>query len=265
MESLAKTTPGGNNRREGLIVSKFAVIIPAAGRSTRFGGMEKKPFVHLGGRPIWQRSAELFWTRPDVAKVYLVISPEDRDEFRSRYGHVIAFANAEIVKGGVERTDSIANALAVIPQVVEFVAVHDAVRPLATNELIDAVFSAATSSGAAIPALPVADTLKRVNANNTIEETIPRSGLFQAQTPQVFRRDWLVEAYSIRAELDQPFTDDSQLIERVGYAVTIVTGSPSNFKITTRDDLTLAEMLVKNRTTREHEKPLATFHDEAKW
>ena len=265
MESLAKTTPGGNGCREGLIVSKFAVIIPAAGRSTRFGGLEKKPFVHLGGRPIWQRSAELFWTRSDVAKVYLVISPEDRDEFRSRYGHVIAFANAEIVEGGAERTDSIANALGVVPHSVDFVAVHDAVRPLATNDLIDAVFAAAKAHGAAIPALPVADTLKRVTSNNTIEETIPRGGLFQAQTPQVFRREWLVDAYSKRANLAHPFSDDSQLVEQAGYSVTIVNGSPSNFKITTRDDLALAEMLVKNRTAREPEKPLASFHDEAKW
>jgi 2-C-methyl-D-erythritol 4-phosphate cytidylyltransferase len=248
-----------------VIVSKFAVIIPAAGRSTRFGGLEKKPFVHLGGRPIWQRSAELFWTRPDVSTVYLVISSEDRDEFRSRFGHVIAFANAEIVEGGAERADSIANALTAVPHRVEFVAVHDAVRPLATSELIDTVFAAALSSGAAIPAIPVVDTLKRSNPNNTIEQTVPRDGLYQAQTPQVFRREWLVNAYAHRTALKQPISDDSQLIEIAGHPVTIVNGSRANFKITTRDDLALAELLVKNRYEREPEKPLASFHDEAKW
>lgn len=245
-------------------MSKFAVILPAAGRSSRFGGMEKKPFVHLSGRPIWQRSAELFWTRPDVSCAYIVISPEDRDEFRSRYGHVVAFANAKIVVGGEERTDSIANALAEVPADVEFVAVHDAVRPLATNDLIDAVFAAAKASGAAIPALPVADTLKRVSANQLILETVSRAGLYQAQTPQVFRREWMVDAYARRDALGQS-TDDSQLIESAGYPVTIVNGSPSNFKITTRNDLALAESLIKNRATREPEKPLASFHDEAKW
>src|SRR5258707_11962308 len=95
-----------------------AVIIPAAGQSTRFGGKEKKPFVSLDGRPVWQRSAELFWTRDDVTTVYLVVAPDDRDAFRTRYAHVIAFANAEVVDGGAERFDSVANALARVPESV---------------------------------------------------------------------------------------------------------------------------------------------------
>src|SRR5688572_28690223 len=107
-----------------------AVIIPAAGKSSRFGGREKKPFTSLDGRPVWLRTAELFWSRAEVSKVYVVVSPEDRDEFRSRFGHLVAFANAEVVEGGVERFDSVANALARVPEDVEFVAVHDAVRPL---------------------------------------------------------------------------------------------------------------------------------------
>lgn len=246
-------------------MSKFSVILPAAGRSIRFGGMEKKPFVYLGGRPIWQRSAELFWSRPDVSKVYLVISPDDRDEFRSRFGHVIAFANAEIVEGGSERSDSIANALAVVPPTSEFVAVHDAVRPLATIELIDTVFASASANGAAIPAMPVVDTLKRSNQSNTIAETVARAGLFHAQTPQVFRREWLVDAYAKRSAAPQPASDDSQLVEFAGYTVNIVNGSRANFKITTRDDLALAELIVKNRTERAPEKSLASFHDEAQW
>src|SRR6476469_822458 len=113
-----------------------AVIIPAAGKSSRFAGREKKPFASLDGRPVWQRSAELFWTRDDVSKVYLVVAPEDREEFRGRFAHLIAFANAEVVDGGAERFDSVANALARVPEAVEFVAVHDAVRPLGTPQLI---------------------------------------------------------------------------------------------------------------------------------
>src|SRR5437763_2743067 len=140
-----------------------AVIIPAAGKSSRFGGREKKPFVSLDGRPIWQRSAELFWTRDDVSKVYLVISPGDREEFRRRFTHLIAFANAEVVDGGAERFDSVANALARIPDSVQFVAVHDAVRPLTPTAVVDAIFTAARAHGAAMPAIPVADTLKYVD------------------------------------------------------------------------------------------------------
>ncbi|HYH66443.1 MAG TPA: IspD/TarI family cytidylyltransferase, partial [Urbifossiella sp.] len=161
-----------------------AVVIPAAGQSSRFGGVEKKPFVSLDGRPVWQRSAELFWNRPDVSRVYLVISPDDRADFRSRFGHLIAFANVELVDGGAERFESVANALARIPPEVERVAVHDAVRPLGTSALIDEVFIAAAEHGAALLAVPVADTLKQVDAaTNRVTGTTPRTGLWQAQTP----------------------------------------------------------------------------------
>src|SRR5688572_10964194 len=156
-----------------------AVVIPAAGQSSRFGGVEKKPFVSLDGRPVWQRSAELFWNRPDVSRVYLVLSPDDRSDFRARFGHLIAFANVELVDGGAERFESVANALARIPTEVELVAVHDAVRPLGTPALVDAAFSAAAAHGAALLAVPVADTLKRVDAaTNRVTGTTPRTGLW---------------------------------------------------------------------------------------
>jgi 2-C-methyl-D-erythritol 4-phosphate cytidylyltransferase len=245
-------------------MASVAVIIPAAGRSSRFGGREKKPFASLDGRPVWQRAAELFWTRDEVTKVYLVIAPEDREEFRRRFTHLIAFANAEVVDGGAERFESVANALARVPESVEFVAVHDAVRPLTPAPVVEAVFAAATKHGAALPALPVADTLKQVDpATNWVGGTIPRAGLSQAQTPQVFRRDWLAEAYAKRAELKGPITDDAQLVEAAGHAVMVVPGSPANFKITTKDDLELAEAVLKARAAKPV-KPLG-FGEEAKW
>jgi 2-C-methyl-D-erythritol 4-phosphate cytidylyltransferase len=242
-----------------------AVIIPAAGKSSRFGGKDKKPYVSLDGRPVWQRSAELFWSRDDVSKVYLVLSAGDREDFRGRFGHLIAFANIELVDGGAERFDSVANALARIPESVDLVAVHDAVRPLGTTPLIDAVFAAAAKHGAAMLAVPVADTLKRVEPDtNRITETVPRAGLWQAQTPQVFRRDWLAEAYAKRGEFREAITDDAQLVEALGHAVVVVPGSPTNFKITTKDDLDLAELIVKARASKPATKPLG-FDDEAKW
>jgi 2-C-methyl-D-erythritol 4-phosphate cytidylyltransferase len=244
-----------------------AVVIPAAGQSSRFGGVEKKPFVSLDGRPVWQRSAELFWNRPDVTRVYLVISPDDRTDFRSRFGHLIAFANVELVDGGAERFESVANALARIPPEVGLVAVHDAVRPLGTPALVDAVFAAAAEQGAALLAVPVADTLKRVEADtNRVTGTTPRTGLWQAQTPQVFRRDWLLDAYARRAAVPQPVTDDAQLVEAAGYPVVVVPGAATNFKITTKDDLALAELILKGRSgPRDADKPPARFDDEAKW
>ncbi|MBY0514618.1 MAG: 2-C-methyl-D-erythritol 4-phosphate cytidylyltransferase, partial [Gemmataceae bacterium] len=228
------------------------------------GGREKKPYVSLDGRPVWQRTAELFWTRDDVSMVYLVLSPGDRDDFRTRFGHLIAFVNVKIVDGGAERFDSVANALAAIPASVPFVAVHDAVRPLATPALIDSVFAAAREHGAAIPAVPVADTLKRVREGTTrITETIPRAGLWQAQTPQVFRRDWLAEAYAKRS--GAVVTDDAQLVEALGHPVAVVPGSAANFKITTKDDLQLAEAVLKARERKPAARPALGFDDEAKW
>jgi 2-C-methyl-D-erythritol 4-phosphate cytidylyltransferase len=241
-----------------------AVIIPAAGQSSRFGKREKKPFVNLDGRAIWQRSAELFWTREDVSKVYVVISPEDRELFEIRYRAAMVFANAQVVDGGAERFESVANALALVPNEVDYVAVHDAVRPLCTPNLIDDVFAAAAKHGAAMLAVPLADTLKRVDPGNRILETVPRVGLWCAQTPQVFRRDWLTEAYAKRSTMKTLITDDAQLVEATGRSVFVVPGSPSNFKITTKDDLELATAIAKTRLA----KPgpvLRAFGDEAKW
>jgi 2-C-methyl-D-erythritol 4-phosphate cytidylyltransferase len=244
-----------------------AVIIPAAGKSSRFGGREKKPFASLDGRPVWLRSTELFWTRDDVTRVYLVIAAEDREEFRTRFGHLIAFANAEVVDGGAERFDSVANALARIPETVEFVAVHDAVRPLTPGPVIDAVFATARSHGAAMPALPVADTLKQVDpASRRVTSTLAREGLWQAQTPQVFRREWLAEGYANRAKLPGTITDDAQLVEALGHAVVVVQGSPRNFKITMKEDLEMAEAVLQSRAGKRTEsRPAAAFDDEAKW
>jgi 2-C-methyl-D-erythritol 4-phosphate cytidylyltransferase len=243
---------------------KYAVILPAAGKSSRFGGKEKKPFASLGGRAVWLRAAELFWTRDDVSRVYVVVSPEDRELFEVRFRAALVFANGSVVDGGAERFESVANALAVIPPEVEFVAVHDAVRPLCPKEHIDAVFAAAEQHGAAMLAVPVADTLKRVDDTNRITETVPRAGLWAAQTPQVFRRDWLVEAYAKRSEVKGPITDDAQLMEALGRTVVAVPGHSSNFKITTQDDLELAEAIVAARSNKPT-APLGAFGDEAVW
>lgn len=246
-------------------MAKVAVILPAAGGSTRFGGPQKKPFVPLAGRPVWLRSAELFWNRPDVTAVFVVVAPDDRDEFASRFGHLLAFTTGRLVLGGSERFESVANALAEVTADVDLVAVHDAVRPLTPPSLIDAVFAAAAAHGAALPAVPVADTLKRV-AGDVVTETVPRAGLWQAQTPQVARRDWLLDAYARRAGLPGPITDDVQLLEACGRPVRVVPGSPLNFKITTPDDLKLAEAVLGAKAAPvEEPKPRRPFDDEGGW
>ena len=118
-----------------------------------------------------------------------------------------------------------------------------------------------------MPAIPVSDTLKQVEiTTNRITGTVPRDGLLQAQTPQVFRRDWLIEAYSRRGAVTGTITDDAQLVEAIGHAVVVVPGSPQNFKITTKDDFDLAEAVLKARSGKQSEsRPAAAFDDEAKW
>ena len=161
----------------------FAVILPAAGRSSRFGGHEKKPFIHLDGRAVWLRAAELFTSRPDVAQVILVVSPEDRETVIQRFGATLMFMDIHLVNGGAERYESVANALREVRADVDYVAVHDAVRPCTPTAVIDAVFAAAIEDGAALPGVAVADTLKRVDAAMLVTETVSRDGLWQAQTP----------------------------------------------------------------------------------
>ena len=156
---------------------RFAVILPAAGRSTRFGDpKQKKIYADLDGRAVWLREAEPFVNRDDVGQILLAIAPEDRELFERRYRPNVAFLNIRVLEGGAG-ADSIANALEVADPSCDFVAVHDAARPCLTGELVDAVFSAAMAYGAAILAVPVADTLKRADADGVIVETVSRRGL----------------------------------------------------------------------------------------
>ena len=223
----------------------FAVILPAAGRSTRFGDPKtKKIFTDLDGRPVWIRAVEAFASRPDVAQILLAISPDDRPIFEERFSAIVAFLNLALVEGGAERVDSVAAALAAVKPDCRYVAVHDAARPCLEPALIDRVFAAAREHGAAIPGLPVTDTLKRADAGGRIVDTVPRDGLFAVQTPQAFRRDWLEHAYAHRAQRPGA-TDDAQLLEAAGYTCHIVEGSAFNLKITRSADLALARALLQ--------------------
>jgi 2-C-methyl-D-erythritol 4-phosphate cytidylyltransferase len=238
-------------------MAKFAVILPAAGRSSRFRDKEKKPFAHLDGRAVWLRCAELFITREDVCQTILVVSPDDMELFRRRFTANIAFMDIKIVEGGAERFESVANALAVVKPEADFVAIHDAVRPCLTEELINKVFAEAEKKSAALLAVPVSDTLKQVDDHRQITGTVDRKGLWQAQTPQVFKREILVEAYGRRAQLGKDITDDAQLVEALGLKVHVVEGATTNVKITTKGDLFLAEAVLKSLPK---PKPQAAAH-----
>lgn len=248
-------------------MARFAVILPAAGRSSRFGDPKrKKVFAELDGRAVWLRSAEPFVNRDDVGQIMVVIAAEDRELFEIRYRPSVAFLGIEVVEGGAERHDSIANALQRLKPDCDHVAIHDAARPCVTTELIDALFAAAEAQGAALPAVRVSDTVKRVDAGNLTTETVPRQGLFLAQTPQVFRRNLIERAYAERAKLGAAITDDTQLVEALGHPCAVVESDPMNLKITTTADLRLASAILQARPEPKPEGPAHPFADEqARW
>jgi 2-C-methyl-D-erythritol 4-phosphate cytidylyltransferase len=221
----------------------FGVILAAAGRSSRFQDTNyKKPFAPLAGRPVWLHSAERFTDRPDVKQVVVVVSPEDRAGFVEKFGANLAFMGITLAEGGEQRSDSVRNGLEKLSAECDMVAIHDAARPCIAAPWIDAVFSAGARTGAAILAIPVVGTLKRVGPDGTILETVDRTGLWEAQTPQVFSRKVLEKAFA--ANPGNQSTDEAQLVESVGQKVTVVRGSPVNLKITSREDLHLAEQAL---------------------
>ena len=237
-------TGGDHFEARNPIVAKFAVILPAAGKSSRFHDKNyKKPFAPLANKPVWLHSAEKFVGRADVKQTLVVISPEDREYFLFKFTANTAILGIDVVEGGAERAESVAKALAHVKPDIDYICIHDAARPCLADEWITNIFDVAQKTGAAIFAIPVAGTLKRVGANHEIEETVPRDRLWEAQTPQVFARGLLLEAHAKRDGFAA--TDDAQLVERIGHRVTVVPGSPINLKIATRDDLRLAEHALK--------------------
>ena len=226
-------------------MANFAVILPAAGKSRRFHDKHyKKTFIPLDNRPVWLYAAETFVNRADVKQVIVVIDPDDEEYFRQKFGANVAIMGFEVALGGKERVDSVRNGLEQVRDEIDYVAVHDAARPCIADSWIDAVFSAAERSGAAILAHRVTATLKRADeAGDRVVETVQRQNLFEAQTPQVFRKDLLIDAYAKRGDFQA--TDDAQLVERAGHPVTLVEGSPMNLKITTKADLKLASYILK--------------------
>jgi len=222
----------------------FGVILAAAGQSSRFQDANyKKPFAPLAGRAVWLHSAERFLERDDVKQVVIVVAPEDRDSFVEKFGANLAFMGVTLATGGAHRADSVRNGLEKLGPEIDMVAIHDAARPCIASAWIDRVFDAGARTGAAILATPVVSTLKRVGPDGTIQGTVDRTGLWEAQTPQVFARALLEKAYATHAG-EQP-TDEAQLVESLGQKVTVVQGSPINLKITSREDLRLAEQTLK--------------------
>ena len=240
------------------------VIICAAGASKRFGGKRNKPLVDVAGRAAFLRSVELFTSRDDVKQVLLAIAPEDEELVTVKWGPNLKFYDVQICFGGDERFDTVTKALELIKETIDLIAVHDAVRCCVTKKWIDDCFAAAAKTGAAMLACPVSATIKKVK-DNIITETVDRSGLYEAQTPQVFEASLLKKAYENLKNLDAgKISDDSQLVEALGHKVSIVETNSSNIKITQKNDIAIAQAILKTRA-KAIPKGYIGPYDEAQW
>lgn len=243
---------------------RFGVILAAAGQSSRFQDANyKKPFAPLAGRPVWLHSAEKFTDRDDVKQVVIVVSPADRESFLETFGANLAFMGITLAEGGEQRADSVRRGLEKLAPEIDTVAIHDAARPCLATVWIDRVFEAGARTGAAILATPVTGTLKRVGADHVITATVDRTGLWEAQTPQVFSRSLLERAYASAGA--SAATDEASLVEAIGHPVTVVPGSPINLKITSREDLRLAEHALKALPKPKLSGPAHPFGDDDRW
>ena len=214
------------------------VIIVAAGRGQRLGGDRPKQFVDLGGRTMLRRSVDAFDRHPDVAEIVVVLPAELVADGASLIG--ATSRSCRVAAGGERRQDSVRAGLLPLSPDIDLLLVHDAARPFADAALIDRVIAGARETGAAVPAVPARETVKRVpRGSSLIGETMPRQEIWLAQTPQGFRRDVFMAALAAAAP-DAEFTDEAMLAERAGYAVRVVQGDEHNVKITTPEDLSAA-------------------------
>ena len=221
-------------------------IIAAAGAGTRMASDRPKQFLLLAGTPVIFHTLKVFEQCDSIHEVIVVLPAEESAGFLSMAGKMGLRKVARVVPGGATRAESVKRGLmAIRSATAEIVAVHDGVRPFVTVEEISDTVVAAQDFGAAILVSPVTDTIKQVS-DRTVVKTLDRVGLRRALTPQCFRYELLREAYQ-RADVNDPsLTDESALVEQLGHSVMVVEGSARNIKITTAEDLVVAEALLRD-------------------
>lgn len=227
-----------------------SVIIVAAGSGSRLGANVPKAFVKVGEATLLENTLRTVATIDTVGEIVIATPPGMEPPTHNLARAAQLTRPVKVVAGGAERQDSVRIALQLTSVEAEVVIIHDAARPFATPAMFEASIARASECGAAIVAMPLADTLKRV-ADRLIRETIPRADLWQAQTPQAFRRDLIIKAHDRALREGIMATDDADLVERMGVEVAVVAGSPTNLKITTADDFKLAQAIVLAQNARD--------------
>ncbi len=221
----------------------LGAIVAAAGSGTRFGG--EKTLALLLGRPLLCVTVDRLRRLPGLGGIVVVLAPDRLPAVRAEWGAALAAGGrVEFAPGGARRQDSVRNGLAALPPEVDLVLVHDAVRPLFSVPAAERAVAVARESGAAVVGVPARDTLKAVGEGGVVRGTLPRDEVWHAETPQVFRRSVLAEAFR-RAEEDSfAATDEASLVEHAGGRVAMVRGTPWNVKVTERSDLAVVTALL---------------------
>ena len=223
---------------------KTVCIVPSAGSGRRLNRIKNKPYISIAGKPIIAHTLKALADSPTIDSI-IVVTAKNKIEVCKRIIKRYKLKKIDcVIEGGKKRFDSVKNGIEKAKD-ADFIFIHDGVRPLIDKKLIRKLFLAAKKFGAAIPATPVKQTLKRIASGSFVKETPERKFLWEAQTPQVFKGYLAVKAYSKRNKKD--ITDDSSLLESFWNKIKVVKGSYDNIKITTGGDLKLAEMLLRKK------------------
>ncbi|MCB9775203.1 MAG: 2-C-methyl-D-erythritol 4-phosphate cytidylyltransferase [Nitrospiraceae bacterium] len=226
--------------------NSVVAVVPAAGLGTRMGGNTPKQYLTIGNLPLLVYSLQIFQELEEIGEVILSVPAADREYCWRKIVQPFGLEKVtKVVAGGARRQDSVRNGLAAISDRPDGVLVHDGVRPFIDQVMVRKVIDCAGKTGAAVVAMPIHDTVKRVDPSGIIQETLKREELWQIQTPQVFRYDWLVEAHQQAQDHQWDVTDDAALIERMGYPVSVVEGSCFNIKVTKPDDLVFGKAILE--------------------
>ena len=228
------------------VTMKTVAIIPAAGSSKRMQNKISKQYLLLEGIPVLARTLGIFQRSPKIDEILLIVPKRDvgfvRNDIVDRYA-ISKVSN--ILAGGRERQDSVRNGIDALGGDHDIVVIHDGVRPFISEELVHLAILEASRSQAVTVGVPVKDTVKSVDGHGTVVETLNRNHLWLTQTPQAFERDVIKKAYEAAYRDNYYGTDDAALVERIGVKVMMIRGSYDNIKITTNDDIMLAEIIIK--------------------
>ena len=229
--------------------SKICALIPAAGKGSRMVNSVKKPYLKLAQKPILAHTLQRFEENTAVDAIFVIVDKDDFSDCRTNVLEPYTFTKVkELIAGGETRQMSVYNGVRALSEDVDFVVVHDGVRPFVNDQIIFACLAAADAYGAAVAAVPVKDTIKIADENAFIVETPVRERLWAVQTPQVFRKSLLEEAHQKAHAQQLTATDDAALVEHLGFPVKLVMGSYENLKITTPEDLRVAEVRLSDPT-----------------